>query len=295
MQIEWKGHSGLSALHTAWSALQFPERVRHLGEGTASAISGLQNSLQSLESQSIAGERFWETMFVAAVEETSDQGLAERTLKKLTGQENGVLSAELQTGLRAIKADFTKQFPNFLDEIPLRVRPLQQLWESCGPGLIRMIQNFTQPELMVSTARVFLVQPILGGFGYAHLATNSLHFEAVLTNEIPALPETLRLAWLLSQLDMERPVYSDLINRFALRRISGLAMIPPVLLAGEGLGITQYRESNVQLALEQWHADCLAGNSEVVGKVLMTWWETYASSQPEWPVALTGLDRMVTE
>ena len=175
-------------------------------------------------------------MFVTAVDESSDMGLAERTLKKLTGQENSALSSELQNGLRVIKASFEKQFPHFLDEIPLRVRPLQQLWESCGPGLIRMIQNFTHPELMVPTARVFLVQPILGGFGYAHLATNSLHFEAVLTNEIPELPETLRLAWLLSQLDMERPVYSDLINRFCAPTHFGNGDDSPRSVGGRGTG-----------------------------------------------------------
>jgi len=52
----------------------------------------------------------------------------------------------------------------------------------------------------------------LGGAGAAQLRTNSVRLEAVLTHPDPQLPETLRLGWLLSQLNQDLPIYSDTIR-----------------------------------------------------------------------------------
>ena len=48
----------------------------------------------------------------------------------------------------------------------------------------------------------------------------------LLTNIEPRLPETLRLAWLLGQLNLDRPIYSDRVHGHALGEVAELALMP---------------------------------------------------------------------
>lgn len=297
MQINWTLNRDLSAMHAAWCITHFPEATSHCSGAlrtSATEISDLASTFLTAET------RFWETILTLTIDGERNAELASRLILRLLGNAKRPPEVASETAARVTRLEqaFQLAYPKYQEEIVLRAEPLKQLWEAHGPGLLFQIGRLTSPELLVESASIVLVQPILGGAGYAHLQFNRAHLEAVLTNSDPRLPETLRVAWLLSQLDFERPVHSELINSHDIRRIAGFAMIPPTLIAGAELGLCEYSLQSVELAIQLWHADLLCHRSEsppvaALSQVLMTWWETYEVGKPEWRIALTGLDRML--
>ncbi len=148
----------------------------------------------------------------------------------------------------------------------------------------------TDERLIVEQANVVLVYPALGGGGVAHLLYNSVRLEAVLTDPHPSLPETVRLAWLLAQLNLDLPIHSEAISSVDLPWIGSLAMIPPVLSAAEAVEWARLDPPTVAEALAAWHlAD---DHLEELADMLLDWWKTYRASRPRWAVALAALEQM---
>ncbi len=292
MEIEWKTNVDLSALHVAWCLTHWPGDCRKGSEELRSAARTLAESANRINA---LPDRFWDLLLTLSVDTPGNRELIERTLIRLVPpQARGeTLHSELVSSLSTFKSFYHREFPDFVHNMRLRCEPLKQQWEAYGPGLLVLIGERTDRDAMAERAEVLFVEPCVGGLGFSHLTTNRCHIEAVLTNPDPKLTETLRLAWLLAQLEFERPIYSDLINAFRLRKIAGLAMIPPTLLAAEELGLCEYSPSSVQTAIELWRLAAPGEQPAVLREVLMTWWETVEGSQPEWRIALTGLDRML--
>jgi hypothetical protein len=205
------------------------------------------------------------------------------------------LRSQLVAGLMDVQRAFSLEAPDYLNEIKLRERPLQEQWEAVGPGLWYQLKQILKADLLVEQARVILVQPVLGGFGRAHLQANCCHIEAVLTNADPILTEVLRLFWLLAQLDFDRPIYSQHINSMRLNEVAGMAMLPPVLQAAQNLGFAQLDDQTILRAMIQWRLQPEGNHARALAEVLMVWWETYQSGDNNWTVALTGLDRMLAD
>ncbi len=148
--------------------------------------------------------RFWQQLFVEfAPQSTSTIAHAEPHQ-----QENSLLIAPLMEAIERVAPYVTS-----LDELQMRCRPIQQQWQIYGPGLMRACwSNLLQraPSLASAEqarrtdsarARAIVVQPIFGGWGCAHLDSNLLQVEAIMINTMDELPEVLRCAWLLFQLD----------------------------------------------------------------------------------------------
>lgn len=319
MKLSWKLSRELSALHLAWCS----DRL----DGNSLAfrsheLAAAAKDFASLPSKlGVKATVLWETVFALSPDCPQNRQLAERALRKLQGPAATESDVSLVADyLGGLKNQYASAYPDLENELKLRMQPLQQLWEAYGPGLLAQIGGMTSRDLIVDSAEVCLVQPAIGGFGFAHLATNRIHFEAVLTNALPNLPESLRLAWLLSQLDMERPEYSELINRHRLRRIAGLALIPATLSAGAELSLCSLAEREIALAIQYWQPETLADyavsaavpavNSDTpqpkqgsatgmhaarLAPVILTWWETWLADPNKWSVALTGLDRMIEQ
>ncbi len=290
MELQWTANGNVSVYHTAWCIAHFPTQTEHCQDSLRTAALALDKLCGNFH---VPKSRFWDQLLTlsATVHFTSD--LAKRVMAR-TGLSSPHQQALLAGHLNECRRAFEGCFPKFGSEIPLRAGPLRQLWEAQGPGLLRMIARTTDEGLLVENAEVTLVQPILGGFGYAHLVTNRIHFEAVLINAAPELPETLRLAWLLAQLDLERPVYSELINTSRLRSLAGLAMLPVVLTAGQELDVCRCTTELIEQAVALWQADTLELKQSHAAAVLTSWWETYQAARPEWRIALTGLDKMLS-
>ncbi len=289
MDLQWTASAHVSVVHTAWSVAHYPQCAARLNPEWLSAAQSLDE---------LAGEfkttrgKYWEQMLSLASTADGSRELAQRLSARL-GQTTGTLPSRLAAALNQCRRLFESSFPKFTSEIPLRTAPIQQMWEAHGVGLMRMLTRQTGESVVVEQATVLLVQPVLGGFGYAHLSANRIHWEALLTHADPRLPETLRIAWLLAQLDLDRPIFSEMINAHRLRVVAGLAMLPAILEAGQELELCSNTPEILTAALQLWHCETLQLDTATAQAVVSTWWETYQASRPAWRIALTGLDQML--
>jgi hypothetical protein len=176
-------------------------------------------------------------------------------------------------------------------ELELRSGPLKTQWQSYGPGLLLDIARRTDPNLLVDRAQLVIVQPVFGGAGGAHLRANTVHIEAMMVNVNESLPEVLRLAWLVSQLQHALPIYSESINQRDLPTISALALLPAALEAANELGLATFGPETLELAIANWRIS--AGDPSLVAEIVATWWETASGGKYAWGTALQALDRML--
>lgn len=291
MLLNWRPHLTLSSIHAAWCLASPKSPCPPQAEPLRDSAAHLHQLVCELD---IPTERLWDSLISLAPTEEGLSGYAARVLKNCSRSAETDARA-IEFAVRECKLQFQRAFPKYMEEIRLRQEPLKQMWEAQGPGLLFQAGKLTDPSLIAENAEVILVQPIRGGSGYAHLRTNRVHVEAVLTNTNPVLPETMRLAWLLSRLDFERPIFSELVNSFQLRVLSALAMLPPILVAAQEIGISEYSTDVVSTALDEWGIESDSVKREAIVQILAVWWETFAASRPDWRTALTGLQRMLAE
>jgi hypothetical protein len=194
------------------------------------------------------------------------------------------LLAELQDAFGAV-------LPRLSQEWTTSMELLRQRWNYQGASLLGRIVQWTEPGILVDTARVVLVYPALGGGGAAHLPYNLLHIEAQSSDPVRELPEVVRLAWLLSLLNLDLPRYSEGVRPNYLVTVAGLAMIPITLAAAAELQLTRCDPELMGLALKCWLAP--SKEAEAWTSTLSQWWETYCAVRPAWGTALQALDRLL--
>lgn len=226
--------------------------------------------------------------------------LVELSFARLIGEKSLVpaSASRLATALGGLKAAFLSAFHQtcadesrpLVDELLLRGRPLLEQWEARGPGLLLQIVRSTEEKVAAEAAEVTLVYPLVGGNGFAHRAVNTVSFEAVLANPVERLPEVLRLAWLLSQLNLDLPMYSENIAAEHRDSVAQWAMVPPVLAAAEHVELAQLSQETVAEAIEAWR---LPEASDDQAEILLHWWATYQEGSTSWAVALAALERML--
>ena len=289
IQLQWTFQRRLSAYHTGWCIACYPQLTATLPADLLRAGSELARVAQQVSGESA---HVWDQLLTLAVPVDSTACLAERVATRV-GRAGSVWQTHLASVLTDMQQQFDRAYPDYDREMPLRTGPLRQLWDGFGAGLLRQVERLTGQPLMVEQAEVVLVQPILAGMGYAHLATNRIHLEALLTHADPQLPEALRMAWLLSQLDLERPIYSERIHGRRLRFVAGLAMLPPVLHAGQELELCHASSDLVEQAIRVWRIDVGQHPPAAAAAVVSGWWETVLATRPSWPIALTGLDQLL--
>lgn len=291
MELRWLPNVDVSALHTAWVLASGRQLIQpQLAESMAAPAEQLQRLVTSWQ---VPPSVFWRQLLGLAADLPVNSELADRLYRRLVGGSPGdaVISQAVQA-IAACKNGFRQAFPKALEELQLRVGPLEAAWEARGPGLLAMMQRSTEAEFLVEVAGVVLVQPVVGGDGLAHLYCNRVHIEAVLTNVEPRLPETLRLAWLLGQLNLDRPIYSDRVHGHALGEVAELALMPVLLAAAEEVELTQLNPQTLELALRCW-ARKPAGECSALCDTLMAWWETADAGQWDWNTRLAALAAML--
>lgn len=291
MQLSWKPSSSSSALHAT-------ELVAHghslIDAELQAKLASPAESLEEMGIRSIVGkERFWDWLIGLSCEYENDIQLAERVIAKTHGTSG--LPRDLSTRLAGLIQDAEKalfeQNPKINEELPMRIVPMQELWNTYGPGLMLQIGKLTDPALIAKEATIIPVHPMVGGHGGVLLQSNRCWIEAVLTNSNPTLPEVVRLAWLLSQLESDLPIHGELVNSGRLPWISSMAMLPPVLLAAQELEIGQFSDDQLLLAMEKWWIPNPTEHSLV--DTVLSWWDTYSNERPPWRIALTALDKML--
>jgi hypothetical protein len=303
MQIIWKASESASCLHaTVCLADGYAAADHRLAEAFAPAVDFAQSEFATC---GVPADRWFPKLLaLSASGVESNQQLVDQTIAKLSGRGSaahafagrlagciGGLKSAYQTAYRETAS---ADAPPLVDELLLRGRPLAEQWEARGPGMLWHLGKLTDDGLLVEQANVVLVQPILGGHGMAHLKFNVVTLEAVLTNPIEALPEVVRLAWLVAQLNLDLPKYAELIPAERREQVGRLAMVPPVLAAAEHVELGPLTNESIARALVGWRlVDTTADEAAKLAETLRTWWKTYQEGTTRWEVALAALDEML--
>jgi hypothetical protein len=191
--------------------------------------------------------------------------------------------------LADVRREFLRLRPQVEEELAVRGRPLREQWEARGPGLCRQLTRLVDDALLPEQAQVVLAVPYVGGHGRACVRSNRCLIEAVLYHPVPELPEPLRLAWCLAQLQGDLPRFAESLPPGSAARIGALATVPAVLAAGEAVEWVGLSSETLAAAIRAWHG---AAPPEV-GEILGAWWETYVEGPASWPVALGALAAML--
>jgi hypothetical protein len=293
MQLRWIASTRASWAHAA-AAIASGETLvdAQIAEQLAPPVAMVQ---KWLDEQGVP-PAFWDHLPALATGIDRNDALALVALTKTVGRGRATEIASWLTALlREIEVHWLRLFPELTEQLGLRAQPLREQWEARGPGLLRTIGNWTEAGLLIEQADVALVQPALGGGGCAQLAYNSVRIEAVLTNPIEELPEVARLAWLLAQLNLDLPMYRELLTAaptaFAPDRIGALAVLPPTLAAAAEVDLLRFEPATMRLAIHRWTG--IDRDVNVVAENLLAWWETYRASRPPFAVALRALGEML--
>lgn len=290
--LRWVASVSASCFHAAAAV----DAGRSLVEPKlATALApGVESLRASFDASGAARERFIRHLVPLSAGIENNRELVSAAWRKSMGAApDDVIVSPLAAALARLKYGFASELPGLLDQLELRASPMMEQWEARGPGLLASVGRLTEADLVVEAADVILVYPALGGGGESHLAYNSVRIEAVLANSHAQLPEVVRLAWLISQLSLDLPKYSEKIDGVRLPRVAALAMIPPVLSAAEQVELARYDDATLRLALQAWGiADA---DVENVAGTLDTWWRTYTEAPMPFAVALLALDKMLEE
>ena len=296
MHLTWTPNASASAMHAAHSICEYGDKLSdpRVSESIGKYAMGLGEWIATAAPFDTA--RFWSLLIGHSAMIDANTELARAVVRKAALRiDNNTAISQLAGYISDIEAAYNQLFPKFLEQIPLRARPLQEHWLGFGTGLLAHLGRLTQKDLLVSEARVILLQPILGGAGFAHIEQNQVCIEAVLTNPMIELPEVVRLTWLLSQLQLDLPIHSETIGANLLGRLAPLAMLPPILAAAEVMELSKCDESVAELAIEHWHIPVPKdkdAHTEIV-PIMMDWWETYLQTRPGWQTALQAFAKML--
>jgi hypothetical protein len=257
------------------------------------AVAAPAERLQAaLLEERVPPERFWSHVVPLAADIGTVRELAEVTLTKTVGRnEAAPRVGRFRDLLAELKDAFAAALPQLGEEWTTGAESLRQRWDYQGPGLLGRVVQWTEPGILVDAATVVLVYPALRGGGAAHLPYNLLHIESQTTDPVAELPEVVRLAWLLSQLNLDLPRYSEGVRPSRLATVAGLAMIPVTLAAAAEVQLARCDAEAIGLALRSWLAPLSEAGAWT--DTLTQWWETYCALRPAWATALQALDRLL--
>jgi hypothetical protein len=291
MEVRWIPSIEASCFHAAHCVASGRQLLdRALAQQLQPAT---QELLEAAERIGLAPLLLWRQVLGLAYDYPAPHRLAERILSRLRPARATASSpAELARLLQSVLDIVRGHFPRMQAELPLRIGPLQTAWDTRGPGLLTLVQAMTEPGFLADEATLLIVQPVTGGDGMAHLESNRIHVEGLLTDAQPQLPEALRIGWLLSQLQLERPVYSEQVSGWRLPEVAARALLPIVLTAAEEVQLARCSREALRLALAMW-LHLPPEQIEQEQAIILAWWETQAAARYPWGTALAALAQML--
>jgi hypothetical protein len=304
MELTWKASEPASALYAAnCLAERQPIADVRLGEAYAPVVAV---ALGELETCGVPPEPMLAVLAgLAAAGVDDSRQLVEQALRKLAGIGDtanpfigrlaGAVSG-LKSGFQnAHRATAANESSELVDELLLRGRPIFEQWDARGPGMLDQIARSTEERVLVPRADVVLVYPLVGGHGVAHRTVNVVTFEAVLANPVETLPEIVRMAWLLAQLNLDLPIYADHIPAAGRDSVGKLGVVPPVLAAAEYVELASFSVETLRQALTAWRVvgvEVSDPELSALADTLFNWWHTYQEGSTPWAVALAALEQM---
>ncbi len=289
--LHWSPSVPAGCFHAALALLRgTPPANPALAEALAGPVARLHAALLD---EHIDAERFLSHLVPLAAGNFSIHELAHMLLVKTIGRTEaaGRRVIRFHGLLNDVKLAFQRVVPAPGDVLLPRMKALRQAWDRGGAAVIGGVARSMEPGILVEEASVLGVYPALGGGGTAYLPYNAVCIEAA-ADPVPGLPEVLRLAWLLSLLNMDLPRYSDSVPPARLETVAGLAMVPVVLSASEVLEQARCDGPTMDLAVRSWMRP---GAEEAAWlEALHEWWDVYRVMRPAWPTALRALERLLS-
>lgn len=289
-EVIWRPELATSILHAAEAiARKQPLADSRLAAAIAEPAMQLAAEIRAAD---LPAGRFWAHLLPLSAGIASRRQLVEAAVTKTIGRGLRFDStvSNLDASLAALEKAAHAALPKLREELPLRERPIREQWEARGNGLLRHMGQLTDESLIPSRCEVLLVHPALGGFGEAHLAYNSVRLEGVLANPLAELPEVVRLAWLIAQLQLDLPAISESIHADRLPHIARYAMLPAALIAAESVELVRFAPDALARAIAAWSLSVPTGVDAAA--LISEWWQTYQETRPPWSVALEALDQL---
>lgn len=293
MKLQWKASLSATCMH---SVACFRDGLPIADDQLADAIvQPIEQFCAEIVACELVVDDLLPVLLALAGEVENNRQLVEMACTKLWGRDaiGDTILNHLSGAVADLEAALSRLRPKLAEELTVRARPLREQWEGRGPGLLRQVARLSEDVLIAEQATVVLVAPFVGGHGWAHLSNNRVTFEAVLTHPHAELPETLRLAWLLSQLNLDLPMLSERVPAGQLQQVAPLATLPLVLAAATEVELAQLDATTLRLALECWHLPTSLPDD--VDERLLRWWQTYEAGSTRWAVALTALAQMLAD
>lgn len=294
IEVHWRASALVSCLHAAEALARDPHRCDPgLAGVLADSVARLQATVDEL---AVPGWKFWEYVVPLSANLTSMRQLAEVTLRKVVSGDIDSRISPLANALTEVDATFRRAGLDQMEAIAARFDLLQGRWANEGQALLRSIGQLTDPELIPQRAEVLMVIPVqppgaqIGG-GAAHLSYNTVRLESIEPQHDSGLPEPVRLAWLIAQLNQDIPRYGETVPRQRLACVASAAMLPAALEAAFQMNLLPAPAESLPLALAQW-LPALVGPAEA-GENLQRWWDGVRQKQPPWSVALAALERLL--
>ena len=289
-RLHWQASLSASALHSA-NGLLSGQRLkrRDLADCLLGSAQALAHDVSAL---GIPRDPFFVHAPALAAGIDNNVQLAECILLKTLGGPGNHSRVERLAGrIGDLEAAFGRAVPQALDSITQDGLSMKAKWDEHGSRLLPRVAELTGVPLIPERADVILVYPALGGGGAAHLLYNSIRLEVQPTDPCPELPEVVRIAWLLSQLNVDLPDVSEGISGARLPQLAGLAMIPIVLHAAQSMDLASSHTPRIKQACLAWLGETMV--SEALIESLLNWWSVYTVQKPPIVVALTALDQML--
>lgn len=286
MKIVFKTDPELSFFHAAAVIALVGESIDPKTAKSLSAACSVINERLELAEVDIVG--FWRGLVSQLT--TDDAQRVETALLAADCPELGTdsLAPVILGRLADARLSYREAFPKLADQLPLRARPLKELWEAVGPGLLRLIGKKTVEAMIPARTTLHWVQPVRGGDGGLIDKTDAIWIEAMLTHPDSTIPETLRIAWLVARKGLDRMQGARDVEAERLPRAAALALLPTVLAAGEELDLCRLTATTIERAAALWHVDrdC---------DTLLRWWGQMEHTPLPLPVAIKALDKMLAE
>lgn len=219
----------------------------------------------------------------------NNRELVKRAVARLRISSTEQAVNQIAGAIADVEAALRRHQPEIVDELELRSGPLRENWR--GPGLLVEAARLTDAATVPEAAEAVLVSPYAGGHGTAHAGQNRVLFEAVLVNPLPAIPETVRLAWLVGQLNSDLPAFTDVMPPVQSVRALRWAMLAPALAAGEAVELCVCDEATIDVAIDGWRLR--EELPEGAATQIWQWWRTWMDGSGIWPVAVAALDGLL--
>lgn len=293
LELRWQESPWTSCLHAA--QILAGNAPQHVSEALLAQVAPPARRLvEEVERAGIAPKLFWRHALPLSAQLSSKDELARVVLRKTRGIElsDSAYAMNIAGALSDLANAYQAAVPKAEQELSLRRRPIQEAWEARGPGLIYFLNRVLPEDFIPELATIILVLPISAGRGTAHLSYNTLRLEAVLYDPNPQLPEVARLGWLISQLNIDLPKYSELIEPSRVPLVARLATLPAILYAAEEVELIRPGTVTLADALQLWQV--AHTGHESLAEIVSRWWQTQEAQQVPWHVALAGLDRMLS-